>query len=637
MNQGARTGASLVEVIIAVTLFGFLGAGVVTMVSATYVNQTLSDALVVARAYAQEGIAAVESLRAQGFNHLNLNTSGVHVAGGRWQWRGEGTSDTSGPYTRQVELSEVWRDATGSVVAQSTPGANIDTASTQVTVRVNWSIGLIPYELSLVRQLTDWQAKTWTQTDWTGGPGQETWIAPDGYRLDDGGVDTQTAGEVKLRAITAGPLDYAWPFTVPGEYAYTPSKIEISGGLARLLGSGTPVAGSTSNPGFSTSLAGWTFAVWGPSIGQVSNWSSSGGSPGGRAQIRMPLRRNVLAGAYFQQPFTVSATTLTSAALSSSWRVERSTRVPDSLRVLLFVDSAPGAPTLGTEVWTSANIPGTTAWAGTGSIDVSSQISGPGTYYLKLATWVDYPGQNGQYWVNFDNAQVTYSGTSTTYPSDSPSVTAAVSFEPATISTWQSFSSVEDLNGGLVTYQLSANGGVSWQWFNGSAWVATAGIEANLASVVNTNIGSFATTSGNLRFRAFLTGDGTQVVGVDEVRVTIDPGSAGYATSGSLESSAFGVVGVEPSWHRIVWDVDTVACLGTCVARFQVSGAPDASGVPGTFGPWTGASGPGSYFTESALIPTALNGSRWLKYRLEFSGDGTATPVVREVSVDYRP
>jgi hypothetical protein len=63
-----------------------------------------------------------------------------------------------------------------------------------------------------------------------------------------------------------------------------------------------------------------------------------------------------------------------------------------------------------------------------------------------------------------------------------------------------------------VKYQISADNGNTWQYWNGEAWTTiTAGQtdeyyytnESSLASVINTNIGTW-TSSGNFKFRAFL-------------------------------------------------------------------------------------------------------------------------------------
>ena len=63
-----------------------------------------------------------------------------------------------------------------------------------------------------------------------------------------------------------------------------------------------------------------------------------------------------------------------------------------------------------------------------------------------------------------------------------------------------------------IKYQVTFNDGVTWKWWNGASWVSITGgqtdewyyaNEANLASDVNTNIGSLA-SSGTFRFKAFL-------------------------------------------------------------------------------------------------------------------------------------
>lgn len=63
-----------------------------------------------------------------------------------------------------------------------------------------------------------------------------------------------------------------------------------------------------------------------------------------------------------------------------------------------------------------------------------------------------------------------------------------------------------------LKYQVSFNDGSTWKWWNGSAWITITGgqtdawyyaNEANLASEIDTNIGSLA-SSGTFKFRAFL-------------------------------------------------------------------------------------------------------------------------------------
>ncbi|OGQ59521.1 MAG: hypothetical protein A3J24_08450, partial [Deltaproteobacteria bacterium RIFCSPLOWO2_02_FULL_53_8] len=86
-------------------------------------------------------------------------------------------------------------------------------------------------------------------------------------------------------------------------------------------------------------------------------------------------------------------------------------------------------------------------------------------------------------------------------------------------------------NQGEVRYQVSADDGASWKYWDGAAWsAATLGYShAGTAATINTNIASVYETlgAGTLKFKAFLSSDGTQAVELD----TVDLGySAGRVT-----------------------------------------------------------------------------------------------------------
>ena len=113
--------------------------------------------------------------------------------------------------------------------------------------------------------------------------------------------------------------------------------------------------------------------------------------------------------------------------------------------------------------------------------------------------------------------------------------------------------------------------------------------------------------------------------------------SGRYLTSGTLLSSAFSF-GDDSPVLILEWDDNSASCAPACSVRFQVRAAADAAGAPGAWSAWYGATGPSTYFTnaDGTVIPAALNNNRWVQYRVELGGDGTATPVLDEVRINYR-
>jgi len=223
--------------------------------------------------------------------------------------------------------------------------------------------------------------------------------------------------------------------------------------------------------------------------------------------------------------------------------------------------------------------------------------------------------------------------------SDNPPINPVVSYAVSNINAWTSFQETAVKNGGEIYYQLSDNDGATWQYWNGGAWAVAGACNYNIASDVNTNISSFNIAAKKIMFKAFLSGNGTQQVKLDNLLVGWGepvPGN-NYVTSGYLVSSAYNTTKPSPL-QLMAWDGDIASCPATCQIKLQVRAAMDGAGVPGAWTGWYGASGAGSYFTvpRGSLIPNVLNGYQWVQYRAELIGDGTGTPVLQEVRVNYK-
>ncbi len=116
---------------------------------------------------------------------------------------------------------------------------------------------------------------------------------------------------------------------------------------------------------------------------------------------------------------------------------------------------------------------------------------------------------------------------------------------------------------------------------------------------------------------------------VFEEAFALSGSSSTYETSGTLESSAFGPVS---NFNLVKWTEDIpLACSG-CAVKVQIKTAPDSGGSPGTWSSdWS------DYFTEAdgTLLPIEYFGDQWLKYLITLEGDGSQTPTLSEVKIDY--
>lgn len=133
-----QDGFSLVEVLLAVTIFGFITTALIGAL--VYGRSAVGDAGDHARAahLADEGIQAVSNIKDADFNNLNDGTFGLVQSGNVWAL--SGSSDASGIYTRQITISSV------------------DANRKNVTSTVSWMQGGSTSQVTSVVRLTNWSA-----------------------------------------------------------------------------------------------------------------------------------------------------------------------------------------------------------------------------------------------------------------------------------------------------------------------------------------------------------------------------------------------------------------------------------------------------------------------------------------------
>ncbi len=156
------------------------------------------------------------------------------------------------------------------------------------------------------------------------------------------------------------------------------------------------------------------------------------------------------------------------------------------------------------------------------------------------------------------------------------------------VSSYDTFQTAEQTNGGTITYRLSDDDGSTWKYWNGSAWTVSAGInESNSAAVINADINSFPVTFYGLKWQAILTGNGNQQVKLDTV---------------TIESNS---------------DVAAPQTNASAIQAYKSNGGTSINSND-----WTNGSSP--YFTWTA---GADSGSNIKGYCLYLGTDNTADPV----------
>lgn len=123
----------------------------------------------------------------------------------------------------------------------------------------------------------------------------------------------------------------------------------------------------------------------------------------------------------------------------------------------------------------------------------------------------------------------------------SPYTTEALAASPndavylSGVAGWTGFSQSATLNGGSINYRLSSDNGSSWQYWNGSAWVASANTgQVSAASVINDHIATFPVVlEGGIKWQAVMQSSGSQAVVLNSVTVNVDTDATAPETNAS--------------------------------------------------------------------------------------------------------
>ncbi|MCH7492608.1 prepilin-type N-terminal cleavage/methylation domain-containing protein [Patescibacteria group bacterium] len=621
-----QKGQSLIELLVAMTIFILVVSSIMFLTLDAQIANRQGAERTKASWLAGEGVEASLSIASRGWRYVIDGDHGLDNSMGYWDWQGS-SNIFENIFTRRVTIEPVYRDVNGDIVET---GGTLDFDTKKVTSKINWDFTTSrPSEVTIESLLINWRSIKWrqtTQAEFDLGTKDQTVTT----LIDD--------GEIQLaQAITSEIFD--WPFDVSGNYTYNPSDIEVASSQARLVNQGSAI-GSTQNSGFDTDELPWVYNDWDQDVGEVNvtgRWNGNIGQTGGGIEIKVPRGRQDLVGGFFEQVFTITNSSPSFINADFSWMVSTFKDTPQLLEVYVFIDSTAGEPFIGSEIWSSGPLTGITNWASE-TIDVTSVLTTPGTYYFKIAVWVETDNNRaGAYQVRFDDVGVTWDTGSPSYVDTDPTIEPTASFVPADLVGWTDFQETATKNGGEIYYQLSDDDGTTWYYWDGGAWVVAGATDYNIASDVGSNISQFTTASGKIMFRAFLASDSTQLVILNNVRVVYEKTSIStYASVGTFESSNLNTGSGSSVFNYLDWTVDEPPATDV---EFQFRTANSQNNLSSAI--WVGPDGTsGSFYTiqgTTVEIDPGASGIRWLQYKAYLSSDGTATPVLRDVTLDYEP
>jgi len=170
-------------------------------------------------------------------------------------------------------------------------------------------------------------------------------------------------------------------------------------------------SGGTTNPSYDVDNAGWTYLDWLVPASADGARQAAGGNPNGYLSVTTNFVASTLVAGYWYQAFTVAGSPPFTATLNLDWRVVTFGATGGSVTLYAFVDTASGVPTVGQQVWSSGAQSATTSWASVTSVDVSSKIATPGTYYLKIAVRTQNAGSGSSTVGGFDNVALSWTST----------------------------------------------------------------------------------------------------------------------------------------------------------------------------------------------------------------------------------
>lgn len=156
-NQ-SQAGLSVIEIIIAVSLFIIMAAATMSVILGSFSTSRLGLENNRANFLVREGAEAVESIRNRDWGQLSNGTHGLSLSGSLWTFSGSSDVDNSGKYTRTITIEDALRDGSGNLVES---GGTTDSNTKKITISVNWDF--TPTRNNTVTKilyLSDWQTST---------------------------------------------------------------------------------------------------------------------------------------------------------------------------------------------------------------------------------------------------------------------------------------------------------------------------------------------------------------------------------------------------------------------------------------------------------------------------------------------
>ena len=170
IKKAFQAGFSPVEVLLAATLFGFMATALIGAI--IYGQQSTASAGERSRAafLAEEGIEAARNIRDSGFSAVTDGTFGIAQTSN--QWALSGTLDTSGIFTRQLNISSNGSDRKNITSTVSWPAMGGTSQVSTSSLLTNWMATIVqpvitgPIMMAYSKTTTIPYYRIWNGTSW---------------------------------------------------------------------------------------------------------------------------------------------------------------------------------------------------------------------------------------------------------------------------------------------------------------------------------------------------------------------------------------------------------------------------------------------------------------------------------------
>lgn len=159
----ARFAITLIEVLLALTIFVLFVGGIFYLAVETRNQSARQQLKSEALTYAQEGLEAARYIRDENYWDLTDGAHGLSRVGSVWSF--SGTSENIDQfYTRTVTVDSVYRDASGDIAETGT----LDPLTKRITSEVTWMWrGILPQSVELTTYFANWRGDQWQLTTCT--------------------------------------------------------------------------------------------------------------------------------------------------------------------------------------------------------------------------------------------------------------------------------------------------------------------------------------------------------------------------------------------------------------------------------------------------------------------------------------